>query len=121
MLSVRKGRQGLVELSPSTIVVESGPREFNDILSDTKLGYYIRNVQGAHSSNPESGDFSIVGNPAILIENGEMKGAVHGLMISGNVYEILNQIVETAKAPHYLQSTIGPEIVFENVQVVAKS
>jgi PmbA protein len=116
----RNMRQGLVDISPSNIVVETGEREIEDIIKGTKHGYYIRGVQGAHSSNPESGDFSIVGNPAILIENGKMVGAVHGLMVAGNVYDLLNQVDEIAKTPHYLQSIIGPEIVFKDVSLIAK-
>ncbi len=116
----RNMRQGLVDISPSNIVVEPGEREIEDIIKGTKHGYYIRGVQGAHSSNPESGDFSIVGNPAILIENGKMVGAVHGLMVAGNVYDLLNQVDEIAKTPHYLQSIIGPEIVFKDVSLIAK-
>jgi PmbA protein len=116
----RNMRQGLVDISPSNIVVEPGEREIEDIIKGIKYGYYIRGVQGAHSSNPESGDFSIVGNPAILIENGKMVGAVHGLMVAGNVYDLLNQVDEVAKTPHYLQSIIGPEIVFKDVSLIAK-
>jgi PmbA protein len=116
----RNMRQGLVDISPSNIVVEPGERDIEDIIKGIEHGYYIRGVQGAHSSNPESGDFSIVGNPAILIENGKMVGAVHGLMVAGNVYDLLNQVEEIAKTPHYLQSIIGPEIVFKDVSLIAK-
>ena len=116
----RSMRQGQVELSPSTIVVEPGRREIGDLISDVRHGYLVRDVQGAHSSNPESGDFSIVGNPAILIENGEMKGAVHGLMVSGNVYDLLKQVVDVAKKPLVLQGLIGPELVCEDMKVIAR-
>jgi PmbA protein len=113
-------RQGLVEIAPSNTVVEPGGRDIRDIVSEIEHGYLIRDVQGAHSSNPESGDFSMVGNPAILIEDGEMVGAVHGLMVSGNVYELLNGAVEVAETPIVLEGLIGPEIVFEDVGVIAR-
>ncbi|MBD3405375.1 MAG: hypothetical protein GF411_04450 [Candidatus Lokiarchaeota archaeon] len=116
----RNMRQGLVEISPSTLCIEPGKRSFEDILSDIEYGFYIRGVQGAHSSNPESGDFSVVGNPAILIENGEMKGTVHGLMVSGNIYDLLNQIKEIANEPLPLISLFGPQILFDDVSIVAK-
>jgi PmbA protein len=116
----RNKRQGLVEISPSNIVIAPGERDISTILSEIKHGFYIRGVQGAHSSNPESGDFSIVGNPAILIEDGKMVGAVHGLMVSGNTFELLKQVQEIAKTPLNLQSWIGPEIVFKDISIVAK-
>ncbi|MDF1540519.1 MAG: TldD/PmbA family protein [Candidatus Thorarchaeota archaeon] len=116
----RNRRQGLVEASTSNIIVESGNREIEEIISEIDYGFYIRGVQGAHSSNPESGDFSIVGNPAILIENGKMVGAVHGLMVSGNVFDLLKQAVEVAKKPLNMQTIIAPEIVFKDVDIIAK-
>ena len=116
----RSMRQGLVELATTNMVVEPGRRGVEDIVSEMSHGYLIRNVQGAHSSNPESGDFSVVGNPAILVEDGEMVGAVHGLMVSGNAYELLNQVAEVAKTPLVLQGVIGPEIVFDEVNIIAR-
>ena len=116
----RNMRQGLVEISPTTLVIESGNRGFEEILSDIDYGYYILNVQGAHSSNPESGDFSIVGNPAFLIENGKFTGAIDGLMVSGNIFELLKNITEIAKEPIKLFSWIGPEFVTKNIDITAK-
>ncbi|GAF96197.1 unnamed protein product, partial [marine sediment metagenome] len=116
----RSMRQGLVELATTNMVVEPGTRDIQDIISEVDHGYLVRNVQGAHSSNPESGDFSVVGNPAVRVEDGEMVGAVHGLMVSGNVFELLNQVTEIAKTPLVLQGLIGPEIVFGDVNVIAR-
>lgn len=116
----RNKRQGLIEVSTSNIIVEQGTRPFDIILSEIDYGYYIRGVQGAHSSNPESGDFSVVGNPAILVENGKMVGGVHGLMISGNIFDLLKQVDEVANEPRNMQNLIAPEIVFKDVDVISK-
>ena len=116
----RNMRQGLVELAPTNMVVEPGKRKIQDIISEIKHGYLIRNVQGAHSSNPESGDFSVVGNPAILVEDGEMVGAVHGLMVAGNVFELLTRAMEVAETPIFIRGLIGPEIVFHDVSIIAR-
>ena len=72
------------------------------------------------SSNPESGDFSVVGNPAILIKDGKMVGGIDGLMISGNIFDLLKNVVEIAKIAIRLFSWIGPEIVVKDIDVVAK-
>ncbi|MHA1881975.1 MAG: TldD/PmbA family protein [Candidatus Thorarchaeota archaeon] len=116
----RNRRQGLVEIGTSTIVVDPGTRSLDEILSGIDHGYYIHNVQGAHSSNPESGDFSIVGNPAILIEDGKMVGAIDGLMLSGNVYDLLKNVEEVGKDQYILQGAIGPDIVFNDVDIITK-
>ena len=116
----RSARQGLMDISPTTITVKPGKKEFRDIISDIDYGFYIRNVQGAHSSNPESGDFSIVGNPAVLVENGEMVGAINGLMLSGNVFELLNQVDQIAKTPYMFDDMVAPEISFSDVNVITR-
>jgi len=118
--ATRNMRQGLVDIGFTNTVVEPGKRKIQDIISEIDKGYIIRNVQGAHSSNPESGDFSVVGNPAVLIEDGEMVGAVHGLMIAGNAFELLNKCVEVAKDPVTIGGFIGPELVFEDVNVITR-
>lgn len=116
----RNKRQGLVEVSTSNIIVEPGTRPIDEIISEIQYGYYIRGVQGAHSSNPESGDFSVVGNPAILIENGSMVGGVHGLMVSGNIYDLLKQTEEIGRDPINIQTLIGPELKVRDVDVIVK-
>ncbi len=116
----RNMRQGLVEIEPTNIVIEPGVRKIDEIISGIEYGFYVQNVQGAHSANPESGDFSVVGNPAILIEHGKRVGQVHGLMVSGNIFDMLKQTDEVARDPHYLQGIIAPEIVFADVSIVVK-
>jgi len=118
--ATRNMRQGLVEIDPTTLVIEPGTREIEDIISEIDYGYYIQSVQGAHSSNPESGDFSVVGNPAILIENGKMVGGIDGLMISGNIFDLLKNVVEIAKTAIPLFSWVAPEIMVKDIDVVAK-
>jgi predicted Zn-dependent protease len=49
-----------------------------------------------------------------------MVGAVHGLMVSGNTFELLGKCVEMAKEPIALQGLIGPEILFEGVNIIAR-
>jgi len=116
----RSMRRGLVDIAPTNMVIGTGKRSFGEIVSEIDHGYLIRGVQGAHSSNPESGDFSVVGNPAILIEGGEPVGAVHGLMVSGNVFDLLGKCVEAAGEAHAIQGLIGPELVFEGASVIAR-
>ncbi|MGQ4910718.1 MAG: TldD/PmbA family protein [Candidatus Thorarchaeota archaeon] len=116
----RNMRSGLVEIHHSNLVVEPGKRDVESIIAGIDHGYFIQGVQGAHSSNPESGDFSVVGNPAFLIEKGKLVGSVSGLMVSGNIYELLQNVTETAAAPHKLQDWIAPEIVAENVDVIVR-
>jgi PmbA protein len=106
-------------------VIASGKQSLEDILGNVKSGYYIKGVQGAHSSNQETGDYSVVGNPAYRIIDGELTGAIHGLMLAGNAFELIKKAdVIGNDVRSYLiwgGSLIAPSIQFKDIQVVAKA
>jgi PmbA protein len=119
-------RSGLVSIQSSNIVILPGKKSFDDLVGDISSGYVIKGLQGAHSSNQETGDFSVVGNPAFRIENGKLTGCCHGLMVSGNVFDLLQHADQVGSdVREYLvlsaTSVIGPSTRFADVQVVAKA
>ncbi|MBU7033019.1 MAG: TldD/PmbA family protein, partial [Theionarchaea archaeon] len=89
-------------------------------LFDIKDGYLVLDVHGAHSSNPESGDFSIVCSPAFRIENGEISGGITGMMISGNVFSLIKDIDAIGKDAKIDESTILPYIRFNDLRIVVQ-
>lgn len=121
----RNLRTGVVDIAPTNMIIPGGKRSREDMLSDISSGYLIQGLQGAHSSNRETGDYSVVGNPAFRIEDGELTGAVHGLMLAGNAFELLKKAVEVGSdvRSHLIggSSLIGPSIQFNDIQVVAKA
>ena len=97
------------------------PGDFSrEELFDIKDGYLVLDVHGAHSSNPESGDFSIVCSPAFRIENGEISGGITGMMISGNIFSLIKNIDAIGKEAEIDESTILPYIRFNDVRIVAQ-
>ncbi len=79
-------------------------------------------LQGAHSSNPDNGNFAVTANPAFLIEDGEVKGSAV-FLIAGNVYELLQQASEVSKEQTvmpFMNTMITPHIKFENVKIAGK-
>jgi PmbA protein len=119
-------RTGVVDTAPTNMVVTGGKQSLEDILSDIKSGYLIKGLQGAHSSNKETGDFSVVGNPAFRILDGELTGAVHGLMLAGNAFDLIKNVELVGNdVRSYLVgaggSFIAPSIQFHDIQVVAKA
>lgn len=124
--ATRNLRTGVVDTTPTNMVIEGGKRSLEDMIGDIKSGYLIKGLQGAHSSNKETGDYSVVANPAFRIENGELTGAVHGLMLAGNAFEFLKKVeVIGSDVRSYLAGPVGsliaPSIQFANIQVVAKA
>ena len=122
----RNLRTGVVETAPTNMVVPGGKTSLEDMLSDIKSGYLIKGLQGAHSSNQETGDYSVVGNPAFRIIDGELTGAVHGLMLAGNGFELIKKVeIVGSDIRSYLVgaggSFIAPSIQFSDIQVVSKA
>jgi len=106
--------KGTVETKPTNIVIEEG----SDNIFDIREGYYVKGFQGAHSSNPESGDFSVVCNPGFKVENGEITGGCV-FMISGNIYDLLKNIEDIGREKITGTNIISPLIRFK-VHTAAK-
>ena len=106
--------RGTVGTKPSNVVIEPG----DGGVFDTKDSYFVKGVQGAHSSNPESGEFSVVCNPAFRVENGEITGGCV-FMISGTIYDLLKTIEAVGKKQSTGTCTISPLIRFSGVSITA--
>ncbi len=89
--AVRAGYASKPSPGFTNIIVEQGDASPDELLEGRVLVIY--QVQGAHTANSDTGEYSVLANPAILYENGEPKGWVQGAVISGNMYkEIMNNV-----------------------------
>lgn len=113
--------EGLGEMSIryTTMVVTPGDCTKEELFA-IKDGYYALDLQGAHGSNPESGDFSVVCNPAYRIRDGEISGGCLGMMVSENVFSLLQRIDAVGREPEVREFAILPPIRFSGVNVAAK-
>ncbi len=115
----RSDYTSMPRIAPSNLVVTPGTYSKNELLKETNKGLLIDGFQGAHSSNPETGEFSVVATPAWLVENGELK-AVRGVMIAGNLYELLKDVDALTKTARQVGTIKSPWIRFPKVRVVVK-
>lgn len=107
--------------APSNIVVETGDFSEEEMISEIKNGFIVWGAQGAHSSNPESGEISVVATPCFKIENGEIVGSTPGIMLSGNMYEMLKKNIKAiGKNIMKRQTLIAPWITFSDVAMIVK-
>jgi PmbA protein len=107
-------------ISPTNIRLKEGTASEDELVREVKDGYYVRSVQGAHQSNPDTGDFSVAITPAWRIMKGEIQHAVKGAMISGNIYDLLNKIGLIGKEPRQVGTFIAPKVVVTELNVVSK-
>ena len=76
------------ELGSTNFYLAPGDLDQDEIIKQTTSGIYLTDVMGMHTVNPISGDFS-VGAAGIWIEHGEFTTPVRGMVIAGNILELL--------------------------------
>jgi PmbA protein len=106
-------------IQQSAMIMSPGDYSYEELM-DVEDGYYVLDVQGAHSSNPESGDFFVTCSPGYRIRNGEIAGGVTGMMISDNVFSLIQNVDAVGSSPQVLEHSILPLIRFAGVNVASK-
>ena len=107
-------------INPTNIQLKAGAFTEDELLEEVKNGYYVRNVQGAHQSNPETGEFSVALAPAWRIQKGKITHAVKGVMIAGNAYDMLKKIAALGKETRQVGTFIAPKVVISELNVITK-
>ena len=92
----------------------------DEMLNEVDDGLIVYYLQGAHSSNPVSGEFSVVATPAWKIEHGKITHSSRGVMLSGNIFEVLKNISIVGGNERQMGQLISPWIQVENVRVIGK-
>ncbi|MCD6514225.1 MAG: TldD/PmbA family protein [Candidatus Odinarchaeota archaeon] len=111
-------------LTPSihktNLIIAPGKASPDELISEIKEGIIVWNVQGAHSSNPSTGEFSVAAAPAWKIENGEIAYPVKGALVSDTIFSMLSRDLIIA---NNLKMDIGyilPWILARNVPVACQ-
>lgn len=93
---------GLPMPSPSALVIGEGNASWEEMVKDIKLGLIVDQLMGAEQTNVLGGEFG--GNVLLgyKVENGEVVGRVKDTMVSGNIYQILREIVALGKERRWI-------------------
>jgi len=97
-----------------------GTKTPEQLIQETDEGLLIYYLQGAHSSNPITGDFSVVATPAWKIKNGEITHSTRGVMLAGNIFEALKNVKMIANNERKLGSIVSPWVSISNVRIIGK-
>ena len=108
-------------LEASNFVIKEGNKTAEELISEIDRGLLIYGVQGAHSSNPESSEFSVVATPVWKIEGGQLANPTRDLMISGVFFDILNNISMLGNNIRKFGQLVAPWVLVDNVRVVGKT
>jgi PmbA protein len=100
--------------------ISPGNMSFPDLIRSVDRGIIIAGALGAHSGNIPNGDFSIGVSPALYVENGEIAGHVKDVMVAGNIYDVMKNVVAIENAVHPSFGGKFPAMLFDNVSVTMK-
>ncbi len=116
----RAGYLSTPDVDTTNFHILPGPRSANELMKEVDDGLIVQSVQGAHSSNPASGEFSVVAAPSWRIKNGEVAYAVRGAMIAGDVFQLLKNVSVLANNERKIGEVVAPWVLAENVRVIGK-
>jgi len=103
--------------SISSLVFEPGELSFEDMLQDVDEGLVVEQLMGAAQTNVLGGEFS--GNVLLgyKVERGEIVGRVKDTVVSGNVYQVLNDLVGIGREARWVGAVFTPALYCSNLTV----
>jgi PmbA protein len=104
------------------LVFEAGTISFDEMVAGIDEGLVIEQLMGAEQGNVLGGDFS--GNVLLgfKVEGGRLVGRAKDVMVSGNVYEALKNVVAMGSESRLVHGTIRtPHIWLQGLSVAAKA
>jgi len=106
--------------NPTNIVIKEGDKSFEDMVKETKEGLIVHDVMGLGQGNPISGEFSVNVQLGYKIENGEIVGRVKDVMLAGNTYDAIKDIMAIGNKSEWAGSILAPYVQIGKLSVVAK-
>ncbi|MFR0367792.1 TldD/PmbA family protein [Candidatus Phytoplasma palmae] len=95
MLPTGSARRQSYKYSPTSRMnstyIATGKDTFEQIIKDTKYGFYAQNLGGG-TVQPTTGEFNFMVNLGYLIENGKLTKPIKGMMLIGSGQDILLKI-----------------------------
>ena len=116
----RAGYLSTPSIEATNFHILPGTKSAENLLNEVDDGLLVSYLQGAHSSNPVSGEFSVVATPAWRIRNGKIENATRGVMLAGNIFELLKNVSLVGGNERKVGQLVAPWLLVENVRVIGK-
>jgi PmbA protein len=111
------------QVNPSILnmIVTPGNKSLDEIIKSIDYGLLVDQTMGGLSANI-SGDMSVNIDTGFLIEKGEVIGRVKNTMITGNVYNVLNNVIDLSNSPKWYWSNIyNPDVLVEGFSITSEA
>lgn len=103
-----------VSPNPCHLTFSTGEISLNEQINSIDEGIILDTPLGAHSGNIPKGDFSVNVGLGYYVKNGKIKGRVTNTLVSGNIYEILQNVISISKEVDVHNI---PWVLFNNVSI----
>lgn len=109
-----------VSTRPTNLYLVPGKRSEEELIASLDNGVLITNVSGLHAGvNQVSGDFNLLAS-GFVIKNGTKERPVTLLVISGNFYEMMNNVEEIGSNITKIYSVASPSIKIKQLMISCK-
>ena len=108
-----RGGNGATYISPHCLRISG---EVSDVTREPCM--FVREVIGAHTANPLTGEFSVEVANAFLMEDGEFVRPVKKAMIAGNVFDLLKNIDGISAETKTFDGAVVPKMRIGDMQVI---
>lgn len=98
-----------------SIVINAGDTPYDDMIKSTKKGILLGYFAGGRPN--DNGDFSGVAKNSFLIEDGKITKAVMEVMITGNIFDMFNNISQISRETINTGYAINPWIKIEKMGI----
>ena len=116
-----RGGGGLPGPSISSLIFKTGDTSFEEMVRGIREGLVVEQLMGAEQTNVLGGEFS--GNVLLgyKVEGGEIVGRVKDTVVSGNIYKVLERLVEIGREARWVGSGIfAPAFCCSNLTIASK-
>lgn len=105
----------------TNLVFVEGDADLNEMISETKRGVLVSGTIGQWLSNPVSGLLNATISHGYIIEKGELKQPIKGMIVSANFYEVLkNRVDNIGKNPECYVNACSPPIKLGSLTIAGK-
>ncbi|MCS7387046.1 MAG: TldD/PmbA family protein [archaeon GB-1867-005] len=104
------------------LIVETKDKlSMDELISNIKRGIIVYDTIGQWMSNPVNGGVQATITHGLYIENGEIKHAVKGAVLGGNIYKMLKEnYVGASKTKENIENIYSPAILTSEVDVAGE-
>lgn len=111
--------KGLPGVGLSSFYLAPGEQSLENTMSKMEKGLWVKDLMGLHMADAVSGDFSL-GAVGKLIEKGEATKGVRGVMVAGNLFDLLRD-VETICDDFTVFGDVGaPSFLIKSLKISGK-